>query len=143
LFRIRNGLKQGDVLSPLLFNFASEYAIRRVQVNQDGLKLNGTHQVLVYDDHVNILGGSVHTVKENAEALLVASKEIGLEINADKTKYVFSRDQNAGRSHNKKSDNSFFKRLEEFKYLGKTLTNQNSIQEEIKSRLKSGNAYYS
>ena len=81
-FPVRNGLK-GDALSPLLFNFALEYAIRRVQVNHDGLKLNGAHQLFVYAD-VNILGGSVHTVKENAEALIVASKEIGLEVNADK-----------------------------------------------------------
>ena len=76
-------MKQGDALSPLLFNFALEYAIRRVQVNQDGLKLNDTHQLLVYADDVNILGGSVHTMKENAETLVVASKQIGLEVNAD------------------------------------------------------------
>jgi hypothetical protein len=57
-------LKQGDALSPLLFNFALEYAIRRVQVIQDGLKLNGTHQLLVYVDDVNMLGGSKHTIKE-------------------------------------------------------------------------------
>jgi len=85
MFPVRNGLKQGDVISPLLFNFALEYAIRRVQANQDGLKLNGTHQLLVYADDINILGGSVHTLKENAEALVVASKETGLEINADKS----------------------------------------------------------
>jgi len=61
------------------------------------LKLNGTHQLLAYADDVNILGGSVHTVKENAEALLVASRETGLEVNADKTKYkIMSRDENAG-----------------------------------------------
>jgi len=73
----------------------------------------------------------------------VPSKEIGLEVNADKTKYmVMSRDQNAGQSHSMKTDNSSFEREEEFKYLGTTLTNQNSIQEEIKSRLKSGNACY-
>jgi hypothetical protein len=73
-----------------------EYAIRRVQVNRDGLKLNGTHQLLVYADDVNIMGGSVLTLKQNTEALVVASRAIGLEINADKTKYmVMSRDQNA------------------------------------------------
>ena len=66
MFPIRNGLKQGDALSPLLFNFALEYAIRRDQVNQDGLKLNGTHQLLAYADDVNILGGSIRTVNENA-----------------------------------------------------------------------------
>ena len=71
----------------MLFNFALEYAIRRVQVNQDGLKLNGTHQLLAYADDVNILGGSVHTVKKNAEALVAATKEIGLEVNAHKNKY--------------------------------------------------------
>jgi len=111
-FPITNGLKQGDAISPLLFNFTLEYAIRTVQVNQDGLKLNGTHQLLAYADAVNILGGSVHTVKKNAEALVVASKEIGLEVNADKAKYmVMSRDQNAGRSHSTKIDNSFFERV--------------------------------
>ena len=69
MFLIRNGLKQGDVLSPLLFNFALEYAIRRVQVNQDGLKLNGTHQLLAYADYVNILEGSVDTVNKKTQKL--------------------------------------------------------------------------
>jgi hypothetical protein len=73
MFPIRNGLKQGDALSPFLFNFALEYAIKSVQVNQDGLKLNGTYQLLAYADDVTILGGISHTVKENAEALLVAT----------------------------------------------------------------------
>jgi len=63
------------------------------------LKLNGTHQLLAYVDDVNILGGSIHTAKENAEALVAAAREIGLEVSADKTKYmVMSRDQNAGRN---------------------------------------------
>jgi len=64
MFPIRNGFKQGDVLSPLRFNFALEYAIRRIQVNQDGFKLNGTHHLLAYADDVNKLGGSVHIVKK-------------------------------------------------------------------------------
>jgi hypothetical protein len=64
---IRNGLKQGYVLLPLLFNFPVEYAISRVQVNEDGLKLNGTYQLPVYADDVNILGGSVCTIKKNAK----------------------------------------------------------------------------
>ena len=71
----------------MLFNFALEYTIRRVQVNQDGLKLSGTHQLLVYADDVNVLGGKVHNIKEKTESLIVTSKEIGLEVNTDKTKY--------------------------------------------------------
>ena len=141
MFPIKSGLKPGDALSPLLFKFALQYAIRRVQVIQDGVKLNVTHQILVYAGDVNMLGGSVPTIKEK-EALVAASKEIGLDVSADKIKYmVMSRDQNAGRNHSVKSDNSSFERVEEFRYLGTTLTYQNSVQDEIKNRMKSGNAY--
>ena len=88
-----------------------------------------------------------HTISQSGfndlEALVAATREIGLEVSADKTKYmVVSRDQNAGRNHSVRNDNNTFERVEEFKYLGTTLTNQNSIQEEIKSRLRSGNACY-
>jgi hypothetical protein len=85
MFPVRNGLKQGDVLSPLLFNFALEYAIRWVLVNQGGLKYNGTLQFLVYAD-VNILSGGVHTIEKNSEALVFASKENGLEVHAGNIK---------------------------------------------------------
>ena len=72
----------------MLFKSALVHAISSVQVNQDGLKLNGIHQLLVYADDVNMLGGSVHTKNGNTEALIVASKEIGLEVNVDKTTYM-------------------------------------------------------
>jgi hypothetical protein len=78
MFPIRNGLKQGDAVLPLLCNCALVYAIRRVQVNQDGLTLNRTCELLKYADDVSIVEGSVHTTEENAEALVVASKENGL-----------------------------------------------------------------
>jgi hypothetical protein len=118
MFPIRNGLKQGDALLPLLFKFSLEYAMRRVQVNQDGLQLSSKHQLLIHADEVNILGGSVHTIKGNTEALVVAGKENGLEVNVDKTKdVVMSQDQNAGQSHSIKTDNSSFERVEGFKYL--------------------------
>jgi hypothetical protein len=88
MFTIMNGLKQGDTLSQLLLNFALEYANKWIQVNQEGLKLNGTYKHKVYADDVNIMGGSIY-----------------------------------------------------FKYLGRTITNQTSIQDEIKSRMKSENAH--
>jgi hypothetical protein len=67
MFPIKNSLKQGDSLPPLLLNFVLEYAIRRVQVNEDGLQLNLTDQLLVYADVVNILGGGTHIIKKNTE----------------------------------------------------------------------------
>jgi hypothetical protein len=102
---ITSDLKEGGVLSPLLFNFVLEYTNRMVQVNQNCLKLNVTHQLLVYADDVNILGGRIHTIKKNT-ALLVASKETRREVNADKL------------SHNIKIDNSFCAGVKQFKYLG-------------------------
>jgi hypothetical protein len=100
------------------------------------LKLNGAKQLWIYADCINILYGSVHIIKKHTEALVFASKETGLEVNADKPKYmVMSQDQNAGRRHSIKIDNSSFRRVEQFKYLGTSLTKQNSINEEIKSRL--------
>jgi hypothetical protein len=81
-------LQQGDALPPKLFNLPLKYAIKRVHVKQNGLKLSNTNQLLLYADDVNILGGSVHTIKKNIEALIVASKETSLKVNADKTKHM-------------------------------------------------------
>jgi hypothetical protein len=93
------------------------------------LELNGTHQPLVYADDDKLLGSSINTIKENTETLLEACKNIGLEINAEKTTYI-------------RIANGSFGSVAKFKYLGTTLTNQNDIHDEIKSRLNSGNACY-
>jgi hypothetical protein len=105
-----------------------------------GLNLNGTHQLLVCGDDVNLLD-NIDTPKENRETLSDASKEVGLEINTEKTKYMLlSRHQNAGQNRNINIVNRCFENMAHFKYLGTTVTNQNLIRKEIKKRLDSGNA---
>jgi sorting nexin-29 len=140
---IQNGLKKGDALSSLLFNFALEYAIRKVQENQVELKLNGTHQLMAYADDVNLLGGNIDTIMRNTDTFIDASKEVALEVNIQTTKYMLvSYDQNAGQNPDIKTGNRSFENVPQFKYLGMTITNQNFIQEEIKKRVNSGIACY-
>jgi hypothetical protein len=97
-----------------------------------------------YWSNVNLLGdNNIHTINENTGTLLEASRDVGLETNAEKTKYmIMSRHPNSGQKQNIRTADESFENVATFKYMGRTLTNQNDIHGEIKSRLNSGNAYY-
>jgi hypothetical protein len=133
-FTIQNGLKQGDALPPLLFNFVSEYAIRKAQENHIGLKLSGTHQLLGYADDVNLLGDKIHIVMKNTQTLIHTSEEVGLEVNVNESKYLLCLvTRRANRS---------FENVAQFRHFEMTEIDKNFIQKEIKGRLTSGNACY-
>jgi hypothetical protein len=92
--------------------------------------------LLVYADDVTLLGDNVDTIKKNTECLIYASNEVGLEVNAEKTKYMLlSRRQNAGQNRDIKIAGRSFENVTQFRYLGTAVTNQNLIQGEIKRRL--------
>jgi hypothetical protein len=108
-----------------------------------GPKLYGTYELLVYADDVNLLDDNIDTIIKNTETLIDAIKGGGLEINTEKTQYMLlCCRQNAGQSHDIKVGNRCFENVEQFRYLGTTVTSQNLIQEEINKRLNSGNTCY-
>jgi hypothetical protein len=108
-FPIQNGLEQGHALSPLLFNFALEYAVRKVHENQVVLKLNWTHQLLVYADDVNLLGDDIETIKKDTQTVIDASKEVSLQRDTEKTKYMLlPHHQNVGQNRDIKIVNRCF-----------------------------------
>ena len=105
--------------------------------------MNGKHQLLVYADDVNKLRENSQTVRENTEIFIKASKDIGLEVNSEETKYMITtRQPNVIQNQNIVIGNLSFENIEKFRYLGVTVTNTNDIHEEIKRRINMGNACY-
>jgi hypothetical protein len=120
-------------------------AIRKVQENQAGLKLNGTYQLLVYADNVNLLEDDIDTIKKSTVTSIDASKAVGLGVNAKKLSisiYCCLITRMQKKNHNVKTANRSCENVAHFKYLGTTVTNQKLIQEEIDRRLNSGDASY-
>ncbi|KAJ4432176.1 hypothetical protein ANN_20792 [Periplaneta americana] len=134
----------GSLKAICISKFAFLTRLKALQVSRHSLRnrsVNGLHQLLVYADDVNMLGENPQTIRENTGILLEASKEIGLEVNPEKTKYmIMTRDGNIVRNGNIKIGHLSFEEVEKFKYLGETLTNINDTQEEIKHRINMGNA---
>ena len=123
-------MKQGDALSPLLFNFAPEYAIRKVQETNLGLDMNGTYQVLANADDVNLISDNIRTIERNTYLLLNASKDIGLAINTGKTKYMeIGRHRGLIENVHIKIGSNSYEKVKTFKYLGSLCRNPNDILE--------------
>jgi hypothetical protein len=137
MFHIQNGLKQGEVLLPLIFNFPLAYSTRKVQGNQVGVKQNGTYQLLVCADNINLVGYDKNTIR----SLIDACKEVGLKVNTEKSKHsLMSHHQNAGKNHNRRTANRYSENVAKLKYLGMTVTNQtcyHSVQNLLSSHLPS------
>ncbi|XP_029342105.1 uncharacterized protein LOC115033526 [Acyrthosiphon pisum] len=141
-FEVKSGLRQGDALSPTLFNLALEKAMREVW---DGRKMEicGERVILAYADDIVVMGETRDEVMNTASKLLKASKTIGLRVNEEKTKYLMVARRSPNIDHITVDDYSF-KKVEVFKYLGVNINSNNDMHEEINDRIACGNrCYYS
>jgi hypothetical protein len=142
-FEVGKGLRQGDVLSPVLFNLALESVLRRMPRRQI-MELKENHTILAYADDIIILGDTKQDTVNSMSDLMEVCKHIGLSINQEKTKYMFMTRE--ARDNEDDSDLEVggisFQQVHDFKYLGVNINNRNCMHNEIKIRLKAGNGCY-
>jgi hypothetical protein len=120
-----------------------EYTIRRLKENKKELKLKGTYKLLAHAYNIHIMGENIHTIRKNTESPLNTNKDVGLEMTPEKTKHMLILHyQKAEQKYSIKIANTFFEDMAKLKYLGRTLTDQNCMQEKINSKLNSRNACY-
>ncbi|KAL4084248.1 hypothetical protein QTP88_028073 [Uroleucon formosanum] len=141
--RVTTGLRQGDALSPVLFNLVLEKVIREANITGGFPVGQTTVDLLAYADDIAILGNSVEEVKSSCRKLMKTAGKVGLQINDEKTEYILVNSEvNYRQGEIMEVDNHSFKRVSHFNYLGSILTNDNNIKVEIDTRLKKGNNCY-
>ncbi|KAE9542653.1 hypothetical protein AGLY_002564 [Aphis glycines] len=136
-FTINSGLKQGDAMSPALFNMALESVIRKIP-RTETLNPDEGNILLAYADDIVVIGNSQESIQSTVEELMKIGKYIGLTINSGKTKYMMLK-RGGGDHNNLQVGNNIFEQVQEFKYLGSTLNNQNNMHGEINIRLDAAN----
>jgi len=142
-FIVKNGLRQGDALTPVLFNLALEENIRSVPRGQR-MEVNEGYTCLAYADDLVLLGDTRQDVIQTLIDLMNASKQMGLSVNQEKTKYMFLSRKTKSEEDMKdlEVDGLAFQQVSSFKYLGVYVNNTNCMHEEIKLRLQSANKAY-
>ena len=139
-FGVNTGLRQGDGLSPLLFNLVLEWVVRRIENVRGGVNFGGPIKTLGYADDLDNLGDTREDVRRCCGELLAAAKRVGLEVNESKTEYlVMSRDRQAEDENPLEVDGLHFRSVTEFRYLGSTVTHDNDTSYEINARIQGGN----
>lgn len=143
-FVVNQGLRQGDILSTILFNIALEKVMRRVDVsNPGGTLLNRLSQNLAYADDIDMMTRRLQDLEAGLARLEEAAGEMGLQVNQAKTKYMFSsRTRGAGDDHRIKLNGGYYDKCRNFKYLGSLITTDNNKSDEIKARIAAGNRSY-
>ncbi|KAL4084379.1 hypothetical protein QTP88_028202 [Uroleucon formosanum] len=139
------GLRQGDAISPVLFNIVLEKVVREAALDKEGVKLGKNNiGILAYADDIVLMAESKDKLKEESKQLINAAKRVGLEINAEKTEYmVVQRHEQIGcRNEVLEVENYKFKRVQQFKYLGTLITQPNEIGTKIKARIQAANKCY-